>query len=53
MFRVGEPLLGKHVVRRGERRAGVGLNGVPVEHGLAIHEGFTYHAAILAFVMVS
>ena len=51
--RVGEPLLGKHVVRRGERRAAVGLNGVHVEHGLAIHEGFTYYAAILAFVMVS
>ena len=40
--------------RRGEpARAAVGLNGVHVEHGLAIHEGFTYHAAILAFVMVS
>ena len=53
MFRAGEPLLGKHVVRRGERRAAIGLNGVHVEHGFAIHEGFTYYAAILAFVMVS
>ena len=48
-----QSLLGKHVVRRGECRAAVGLNGVHVEHGLAIHEGFTYYAAILAFVMVS
>ena len=23
------------------------FNGVHVEHGLSIHEGFTYHAAIV------
>ena len=29
-----------------ERAAEI-LNGVHVEHGLAVHKGFTYHAAIL------
>ena len=47
MFRVGEPLLGKHAVKRDDRRAAIGLNGVHVQHGLAILESFTYHAAIL------
>ena len=31
----------------GYERAADVLNGVHVEHGLAVHKAFTYHAAIL------